>query len=77
MGTARAKTEQDVKVAGLGITPETAVFTMRPPRKAEDGSPLGTGILCVAPASMNAQVHTARRSFFFFFFFRTSTRARI
>ena len=29
VGTAGAKTEQDVKVAGLGITPETAIFTMR------------------------------------------------
>ena len=54
MGTALAPTEQDVKLAGLGITPETAVFTMRPPPR---GSADTTGVLCVAPASQNAQVY--------------------
>jgi hypothetical protein len=48
VGTASAKIEQDVKVAGLGITPETAVFTMK---SKKDGL-----ALCVSPASMNAQV---------------------
>ena len=54
VGTALAPTEQDVKLAGLGITPETAVFTMRPPPR---GSADTTGVLCVAPASQNAQVY--------------------
>ena len=35
VGTSEAKVEQDVKVAGLGITPETAIFTMR--RLGRDG----------------------------------------
>lgn len=59
VGTATAPTEQDVKVAGLGVTPETAIFTMRPPRYASGHAPSdgqGVGVLCVAPAQPNAQV---------------------
>ena len=51
VGSTSAKQEQDVQVAGLGITPETAIFTTQPPR--HEGMP---PILCVAPAAPNAQV---------------------
>lgn len=40
VGTAGAKMEQDVKIAGLGITPETAIFTMR--RLSKDVKNLST-----------------------------------
>lgn len=51
IGTSNAPIEQDLQVAGLGVTPECAIFTMHKP--PGDGS---MGVMFVAPAQPNAQV---------------------
>jgi hypothetical protein len=51
IGTSNAQIEQDIQVAGLGVTPETAIFTMHKP-PGDDSM----GVLFVAPAQPNAQV---------------------
>lgn len=51
IGTSNAQIEQDVQVAGLGVTPECAIFTMHKP-PGDDS----LGVLFVAPAQPNAQV---------------------